>query len=154
MNIYLQRFKSDAERFMDHTIPCPPSSCLLWEPNGERYGTFWMNGECIGAHRASFLLFKGEIPEGKAVCHSCDVGICVNPDHLFIGSQLDNRRDCKIKGRTARGAVNGNSRFSVDDILRIRELGKRASRREIAEMYKTSRAQIGYILNRTIWSHV
>lgn len=154
MNIYLQRFKSEAERFLDHAIPCPPSSCLLWVPNGDRYGSFWMGGESIGAHRASFILFNGAIPDGMMVCHSCDVGVCVNPDHLFLGTQMDNRQDCASKGRTANGSSNGNARFTAAQIFEIRRLGLTISRKEIASMYNTSRTQIGYILNRTTWRHL
>lgn len=154
MNIYLQRFKSEAERFLDHATPCPPSSCLLWIPNGARYGSFWMRGKNIGAHRASFMLFNGEIPDGMMVCHRCDVGICVNPEHLFLGTQLDNRQDCMSKGRVANGNGNGNARFTDSQIIEIRRLGETLSRKEIASMYDTSKTQIGYILNRTTWRHL
>jgi hypothetical protein len=51
-------------------------------------------------HRVAYELFRGGIPDGFDVCHSCDNRRCVNPDHLFVGSRWDNMRDCKAKGRT------------------------------------------------------
>lgn len=90
------------ERFHNCYIPEPSSGCWLWEkfvaPCG--YGRFSPNrATSIGAHRVSYKLFKGEIPEGLLVCHRCDIKICVNPDHLFLGTHKDNCDDMNRKGR-------------------------------------------------------
>lgn len=53
----------------------------------------------MGAHRVSWIIFRGKIPKGKHVLHKCDTPLCVNPKHLFIGTALDNIRDCFNKGR-------------------------------------------------------
>jgi hypothetical protein len=75
--------------------------CILWDkainPNG--YGAKWYRGRTIGAHRYTWIINKGKIPSGMLVCHSCDNPTCVNIDHLFLGSQLDNMRDKIRKGR-------------------------------------------------------
>lgn len=77
------------------------ADCWIWSaarrPTG--YGNFFVDGVCIGAHRASWLFFRGPIPSGLNVCHRCDNPPCVNPLHLFLGTQKDNIYDMHIKGR-------------------------------------------------------
>jgi len=78
------------------------SGCWLWTAcRGHRgYGLFALDGHrTIHAHRASWVLNVGEIPDGMLVCHKCDVPACVNPEHLFVGTSLDNNRDMLAKGR-------------------------------------------------------
>lgn len=80
-------------------------TCWLWigakRPNG--YGAVRRNYKLLGAHRYSFELFKHPIPEGMVVCHKCDNRICVNPDHLWVGTQSDNMIDAYKKGRIVPG---------------------------------------------------
>ncbi len=63
------------------------------------YGAFRLNGKTQSAHRVSYVLHKGEIPEDLLICHSCDNRRCVNPNHLFICTYYENMQDCKNKGR-------------------------------------------------------
>lgn len=93
---------SRVERFLAKTTPVPEAGCWLWtgasHPTG--YGRFGITSTRVEfAHRAAWLLFRGPIPAGMYVCHKCDVPLCVNPDHLFIGSATDNMRDASRKGR-------------------------------------------------------
>ena len=76
-------------------------SCWLWNgyltPSG--YGTFWMDRTNYRANRASYLLFKGEIPPDKLVCHTCHNRACVNPEHRYLGTHQDNMDDRTSSGR-------------------------------------------------------
>ncbi len=87
--------------FTEKISPEPTSGCWLWTA-GESHG-YGVIGDGHGgaefAHRASWRIFRGDIPSGMNVCHHCDVPFCVNPDHLFIGTQKDNVRDMANKGR-------------------------------------------------------
>lgn len=87
--------------FEENYIPEPNSGCWLWiksfRPSG--YGRFFLDNKTFGAHRFSWSLVNGPIPKGKQINHTCDVKSCVNPQHLYPGTQLDNMRDAKARKR-------------------------------------------------------
>lgn len=91
------------ERFSEKWTPEPFSGCWIWTgaEAGDGYGYIRHSGAAgdTYAHRASWKLFRGEIPVGLSVLHQCDTPTCVNPDHLFLGTQKDNIRDASGKGR-------------------------------------------------------
>lgn len=78
--------------------------CWLWQgglfPKG--YGSFWLDGKNRTAHRVAYELYVGKVPSDLIVCHRCDVRSCVNPHHLFLGTDQDNADDRERKGRTYR----------------------------------------------------
>ena len=87
------------------------NGCLLWtgaaKPSG--YGNINVDGRTESTHRAAYMAFNGEIPHGMVVCHHCDTPACVNPDHLFIGTQKDNLSDMDAKGRRVVSRRFGNA---------------------------------------------
>lgn len=92
------------ERFWDKVEKT--DSCWLWRAACRKgYGAFKFSGRVYDAHRFSYILAHGDIPEGMAVCHHCDQPLCVRPDHFFLGTIRDNNLDMHQKGRH-KGGVN------------------------------------------------
>src|SRR5579871_992348 len=88
--------KSLKERLEAKLMPIPESGCLIWIGGTSNYGHGSIGdakGHCIPTHRAAWMVYRGEIPKGLCVLHKCDVPPCCNPDHLFIGTQIDNIAD-------------------------------------------------------------
>ncbi len=104
-------------RFESKVYPEPNSGCWLWEGNISTggYGRFGINYTRPYAHRFSYESYVGPIPDGLLVCHKCDVPACVNPAHLFLGTDLDNTRDMLAKGR-----ARPRRKLSDDEVARIR----------------------------------
>jgi HNH endonuclease len=101
---------------------------------------------------AGWKLAYGKIPTGLCVLHKCDVRACVNPEHLFLGTQNDNVQDCKNKGRIARGAEHHQAKFSETDVLSIRSDQRMLC--TIAQEYSVSIESISAIKRRKTWNHI
>jgi Autographiviridae endonuclease len=130
------------------------NECWFWIgylKNG--YGHTEFSGFGIYAHQLSFLLFRGSMPSGKEVCHSCDIRQCVKPDHLFAGTRLENVRDAVRKGlnvsppRTI-GLAQHLAKLTGFEVETIRSLSSQGvSQREIAAQFGCSNSTAWRIAN-------
>lgn len=139
-----------------------PDSCWPWKgghyPNG--YGKSSYMGTDIGAHRLSWIVHFGPIPNSVWVLHKCDNRWCNNPSHLFLGTPTDNQHDRNIKGRGNNpcGENAPNVKLSNSDIFEIRSLRsdnlKYWTHRRLAAKFGVSNSNISNILNRHSWKHI
>lgn len=141
------------DQFMKFVSPEPNSGCWLWDGDYfNEYGRF----EGDWAHRVSYRIFKGPIPKKKRVLHHCDIGICVNPDHFFIGTQKDNLHDCRAKGRIGYTAFHGEnhwkSKFTADQVIQIKS--STLTRRKLALLFDVSELTIKHVRSSRAWKRL
>jgi hypothetical protein len=142
----------------------PKGDCWAWTGCADRlgYGVITMKPLHILAHRVSWFLEHGVLLCGNKVQlqHHCDNPPCVNPEHLFDGTQMDNVHDCMEKGRFNPGYVCGeqvgNHKLTAEEVLEIREKydGVREGYAAIGKEYGVDQTNIGYILRRKTWKHI
>lgn len=148
------------ERFFQYVNKT--DTCWLWvggTKSDKGYGGFYLNGKNMGAHRASWILHYGEIPEGMHVCHTCDNPKCVNPEHLFLGTNADNRQDSVDKGRANGGSIPGsqhyNHKVTEDIVLLIRKLRSEGHKqKDLAVQFNLDPTTISDIIRRKSWKHI
>jgi HNH endonuclease len=142
------------ESFDKKYIPEPFSGCWLWTGSitGAGYGRIKTGGFRMDAHRAAFVLFRGKIPSGLFVLHKCDVKLCVNPDHLFLGTGTDNMRDCLKKGRAAIREKHGCAKLNWSDVTEIRNSNE--SQKSLSERYCVSQSHISEIKAGRFWQPI
>lgn len=115
-------------RFLKFVDPTPTDrGCRLWTGTAKSlksggHGSFWFGDTMVGAHRVAWLLERGEVPDGLEVLHRCDNPICVNTEHLFLGTQGDNIADMVAKGRQQRraGEANHEAKLTLEQVGEIR----------------------------------
>lgn len=136
------------------------NGCWLWSGHrsADGYGKLTIGRSAQLAHRVSWQLHHGPIPAGLRVLHRCDNPPCVNPDHLFLGTQADNVRDMHAKNR-ARKALWMASPFAKltdDDVRAIRReyAGRRVSQQSLATRFGVSQHLVSRIVRGTLWRHV
>lgn len=137
-----------------------PKGCWIWV--GARlkagYGYFWFQKKRQLTHRVSFIFSNGNVPQGLDVLHKCDNPSCVNPDHLFLGTQIDNSKDMVNKGRCnpPAGERAAISKLNREQVLNIRQIWKVGgySKRDIAATYDVHYMTIHAIITRRSWNHL
>lgn len=151
------------ERFYGYAQPEPNTGCWMWTayvtPKG--YGRVMVGKRSYQAHRYSWLLHRGDIPDGWCVCHKCDTPWCVNPDHLFLGTVDDNNQDMFRKGRAApvprlRGASNPKARLTDASVKDIRELYATGTwtQMDLAAKYGVSTTAVFNVIAGRTWVYV
>lgn len=133
--------------------------CWTWlaATNRKGYGIFRVGNKNVLAHRFSYQIYKGEIPDGILTLHRCDNPACVNPAHLFLGTHLDNVHDCISKGRYYTGrhdGEHGKHKLTAIQVREIRENPSGLSHRALAKKYSVSKGTITFIMNNQTWRNV
>lgn len=142
------------EEIFQENIEHTSNGCMLWRGSvgTDGYGYLSVKGKTIGAHREAYRRFRGPIPKGLLVCHSCDTPLCVNPNHLFLGTHKDNTDDMLSKRRHRHGIGVGTAKLSDETVRAIRTDSRGPS--ELARVMGVSKATISKIKNGKAWTHV
>ena len=153
----------ELERFLAKVEINEENGCWEWTGSHDScgYGQIKIRRirpSALGSHRVSYLHYNGDIPEEFCVCHKCDNPKCVNPEHLFVGTNLDNTRDMINKGRDRsgdhKGEANAYSKLKEKDVLEIVNSLSTMNNKQIAEIYDTTHANISLIRRGKSWTHV
>lgn len=157
-----QRFKtwgvkSLHDYFWSLVRPEVGDKCWMWAGCVNKvhgYGYVKLNIRRVYAHRLSWEIHYGPIPDGLFVCHKCDVRACVRPDHLFLGTNADNMADMATKGRcnSARGVAANKSHLTDEVVFAISKSSE--SSRKLALRYGVSKTTVLGIKSGRFWSHV
>lgn len=128
------------------------SGCWHWTGGITKggYGNFCLNDKNKLAHRFSYEIHRGPIPEGMIVCHSCDNRSCVNPDHLFLGTYQDNTDDMIAKGRMARGEKHSSSKLSDAERMQIISLCRsgKCTQKSVAQRFGVVPSTVRTVLKK------
>lgn len=149
------------KRFSNKYKIDPETNCWIWQATKTgrgiaKYGYLKVNKTMKVAHRISYEIFKGPIPDGLNVCHKCDVYSCVNPDHLFLGTQIDNMKDMIKKGRSSKNIGENNiqcklSEQIVNNIRNIYNKNPKVNKSSIAREYNVTPTTICNIIKGKLW---
>ena len=148
------------EKFKKNFLIDQETQCWNWiggKAARGRYGCLWFNGKNTSAHRISWKLFKGPIPNKIEVCHTCDNGLCINPKHLFLGTHQDNMDDMKKKKRLKpRVGENHHSVKITEPIARLIKIMSNFgySNKDIAGKLCVEKSIVRHIQQNETWTHI
>jgi hypothetical protein len=145
---FLERFWSKVEK--------TEGGCWNWMGIKDRkgYGVTSKKTQHIRCHRMSYRIAYGDFPNNLHVLHKCDNPSCVNPSHLFLGTNADNMKDKCMKGRQANGERSGGGKITKPQVIAIRELYKTMSTSQIAKQFNVSYSAIRSIVVGKTWKHL
>lgn len=147
------------QRLLARVTGYSPDECWPWWDRSD-HGKIYIDGRGIGAHRFSYEMHYGPIPEGLVVRHRCDNPPCVNPAHLELGTVADNSRDCVERGRAViprtRGARHHASKLTDDQVPEIVALyaAGDVTQQQLAERFGVSQGVIAKVTAGKSWRHV
>ncbi len=142
---------TQTERFLAKCEPIPIAGCWIWMGTigSTGYGRFCIHYKKWKAHRASWEIYKGQIPAGLFVCHKCDIPTCVNPDHLFLGTPQQNSSDAVKKLRPMGTKIRKLTKENVVEIL-LSDLPMN----QLAKNFGVTISTIVEIIDRKIWKRI
>lgn len=146
------------QRFWNKVEMIPFHECWEWNAFKDKrgYGHIGSGGrgsKVILAHRLSYELVYGVIPNNLFVCHRCDNPGCVRPDHLFLGTHADNVKDMCLKNRQTKGETHGNHKLTEDQVMKIKDRND-CSQQELAQKFNVNQSQISRVLAGETWKHM
>lgn len=152
----LPKIESLDDRMNKYSFINSETGCIEWSgfKNHDGCGRISVGKRMEMAHRVSWESKNGTIPDGIQVLHKCDNRCCINPDHLFLGTQLDNMVDMNLKGRqvTQRGESSWHAKLTESDVRKIRNDPR--TTKQIAAVYGVGFASISKIKTRKTWNHI
>jgi len=133
-------------RFSNKVSKDESTGCHEWQStlSYRGYGKFWFDNKQVPAHRVSYLLYVGEIPEGAWVLHKCDNRKCVNPSHLYLGDAVQNAKDRSDRARWT------HERLSKEDVemIRTQYAAGEVTQQDLAEKFNCAQTQISKIVRK------
>lgn len=149
-----QRYTGTLAAYIEErSMPEPNSGCWLWllGTGSHGYGQTKLRGKWLLAHRLAWEAKNGPIKRGLNICHKCDNRLCVNADHMFLGTLSDNNADMVSKGRHCIG--ERNARAKITDEIAVAIYIADGTHHAIAHHFAVSRTTVTHIKNGNAWSH-